>query len=268
MTPRILAACALFAFSLAAQEAALDANGWEQRGMAQMKDGQYKNAAVSFQKALDQGYPPAGRYNLACALARLGEKDRAIEILTAMTNNGAVIPIATDADLESLHGDPRFEKLVESARAAAEPCKHPDRFPEYRRLDFWIGNWDVFDPSGKKVGESHVDLILKDCVIFENWTGTAGGSGKSFNMYNSASHKWEQFWVADSGNTNHFIGEATDSEMRYVFERQLPDGRTLTRHMNFTKLPAGKVRQFSERSLDGGKTWYTEYDFTYVPKKS
>ena len=28
----------------------------------------------------------------------------------------------------------------------AAPCKDPKN-PEYRQFDFWIGEWDVFDPS-------------------------------------------------------------------------------------------------------------------------
>ena len=41
---------------------------------------------------------------------------------------------------------------------------------------------------------------------------------------------------------------------------------TFIRHLTFSKLPDAKVRQLSERSTDGGKTWITEYDFTYAPK--
>jgi hypothetical protein len=46
-----------------------------------------------------------------------------------------------------------------------------------------------------------------------------------------------------------------------------PSGGTLLRHLTFTPLPEGKVRQLSESSMDGGKTWTTEYDFVYVKKQ-
>jgi hypothetical protein len=159
------------------------------------------------------------------------------------------------------------DPLLQQAKEATEPCLHPDKHPEYRQLDFWVGNWDVFGRTGAKVGESHVELILKNCVVLESWTDQAGSSGKSLNKYDPAAGKWEQFWVEDNGVTTYFTGEAGDGEMRYVHEHKLKDGRTLTRHMTFTKLPEGKVRQFSQRSVDGGKTWITEYDFTYVPRK-
>jgi hypothetical protein len=46
-----------------------------------------------------------------------------------------------------------------------------------------------------------------------------------------------------------------------------PSGPALKRHLQFTKLGPDKVRQFSQGSTDGGKTWTPEYDFTYVRKK-
>lgn len=43
-------------------------------------------------------------------------------------------------------------------------------------------------------------------------------------------------------------------------------GPELRRHLQFIPMRADKVRQFSRRSTDGGKTWNVEYDFTYVRK--
>ena len=46
-----------------------------------------------------------------------------------------------------------------------------------------------------------------------------------------------------------------------------PTGLALYRHLQFFKLREDGVRQFSQGSTDGGKTWSMEYDFTYVRKK-
>ena len=43
-----------------------------------------------------------------------------------------------------------------------------------------------------------------------------------------------------------------------------PDGTKLRRHLQFFNLGPDKVRQFSQGSKDGGKTWSVEYDFTYT----
>lgn|GEM_PF-372160 len=249
-----------------AQSAPTDANGWEKLGTDYLQAGKYEDAARALQKALDNGFPPqTGKYNLACAYARMGDKQKAIDLLESIAAVGFPAPIANDPDLASLIGEPRFQALAKAAQQAAEPCKNAQANPEYRQLDFWVGEWNVY--SGKqKVGESSVKLILKDCVVFENWSGLQGGDGKSFNKYDPVAHRWEQFWVSDSGTTNYFKGSLVNGEMRYVYEMPKASGGTLTRHLTFSKLPDGSVRQLSERSTDAGKTWVTEYDFVYVKK--
>ena len=82
------------------------------------------------------------------------------------------------------------------AQPSAKPCGAK---PEYRQFDFWIGEWDV-QAGGKQAGTNSVQLILGECVIFENWTGAGGTAGKSFNIYNAAKGKWQQTWVDSSGS--------------------------------------------------------------------
>jgi tetratricopeptide (TPR) repeat protein len=258
---------ALTSLGAAQNPAPADANGWEKQGTDDLLAGKYAEAIPALQKALENGFPAQiGKYNLACAYARTGDKQRALDLLEAVAAGpGLPGPIANDPDLASLSGEPRFQNLVAAARRAAEPCKDPAN-PQYRQLDFWVGEWDVF--AGKqKVGESSVQLILKDCVVFENWKGGQGGDGKSFNKYNNVTKQWEQFWVSDSGTTNYFQGTLKDASMRYALEMPGPSGAMFTRHLTFTPLAEGKVRQLSERSTDGGKTWITEYDFVYVKKQ-
>jgi hypothetical protein len=47
-----------------------------------------------------------------------------------------------------------------------------------------------------------------------------------------------------------------------------PNGPSMRRHLQFFNLAPDTVRQFSQRSTDGGKTWTVEYDFTYHRRKS
>jgi len=53
-------------------------------------------------------------YNVACAYALLGEKDRALSILEGFgeVGQGSFDWIREDPDFDSLHGDPRFERVV------------------------------------------------------------------------------------------------------------------------------------------------------------
>ena len=58
-------------------------------------------------------------YDLACEEALAGHKEKAMNALIASQARGGSVPaehLATDTDLASLHGDPRFTQLVEAAR--------------------------------------------------------------------------------------------------------------------------------------------------------
>jgi hypothetical protein len=46
------------------------------------------------------------------------------------------------------------------------------------------------------------------------------------------------------------------------------NGGKLRRHLQFFSLSPEKVRQLSQGSTDGGKTWNVEYDFIYTRHKS
>jgi len=244
-----------------------NANAWESLGGAYHQAGQYAEAIRSFQMAIDKGYAsPYGKYNLACAYARSGDKQRALDLLSDLVEKQVKIPMSGDPDLASLTAEPRFEELQKKAQAINEPCKDAQGHSEYRQLDFWVGDWDVFSGT-QLVGTSSVQLILKDCVVFENWKAVAGGDGKSFNKYNASLKRWEQFWVSDNGNTTLYVGDLVGGEMRYA-EQPGTNGRNVIQKMTFTPLSEGRVRQLGESSSDGGKTWITGYDFVYVKKGS
>jgi len=156
----------------------------------------------------------------------------------------------------------------------SQTSKLPCNKPEYRRFDFWIGDWEAYGVKGKKAGDSHISVILDSCVILEEWTsaGAQQGliySGKSFNSYNSATRQWQQTWTDNTGNTTEFLrGEASEGKIVYYADKVMgPKGETFLRRLTFTKLTSDKVRQLGERSDDGGKTWAVEYDLEYRRKK-
>jgi hypothetical protein len=247
-----------------------NANSWERLGLSYLLGGKYSLAVPALERALQEGFRgQSGKYNLACAYARLGRKDDSIRLLTDLAEQGwpGVAQIGSDNDLQSLRDDPRFVSLAEQAKLAAEPCRDPHKHPEFRQLDFWVGEWDVFSGT-QKVGDSSIQLILKDCVVLENWTAVATGSaGKSFNKYDPVNKYWQQFWVEDDGTTTLFTGHLENGEMRYNTEGPGPNGEKIMQHLTFSKLGPDKVRQFKEISSDGGKTWNVGYDFTYIRKK-
>jgi hypothetical protein len=147
--------------------------------------------------------------------------------------------------------------------APVSPC--PSK-AEYRQFDFWLGEWDVTD-HGEKIATSSIQSIVGGCIVFENYTQADSYTGKSFNFYDAALGKWRQTWVDAFGNVSEFSGEFKDGAMRYEGETHRAEGRKVLRKMILTKLDADHVRQYSERSLDGGKTWTVAYDYVYARRK-
>jgi hypothetical protein len=150
------------------------------------------------------------------------------------------------------------------AAAAAQPCRASEA---YRQLDFWVGEWEVQGPKGKMAGASSVQLILNNCVVFENWTGASGYTGKSFNLYNAQTRKWKQIWVDDRGGMLEFTGEFKDGAMRYAGQSTAQNGKPVQDRLTFFPLAEGRVRQLWEQSADQGKTWNTVFDGTYIRRK-
>ena len=145
----------------------------------------------------------------------------------------------------------------------------PCSTPEYRQMDFWIGDWNVTNPKGKIVGTNRIDQILGTCVVMENWEGRGGSVGHSFNIYNSQNKRWEQTWVDNGGNVIYFHGtwDEEKGQMVYFSETVTKKNEPLLYRMIYTPNDDGTVRQFWEASLDAAQTWSTLFDGVYSKKK-
>ena len=154
--------------------------------------------------------------------------------------------------------------LAAPAMAVAE-----SRCPaESSQFDFWAGEWSVEETGapGKTVATSREEKIAGGCALLENYEEPDGYSGKSVNFFDPVLKKWRQTWVDSAGNVSEFSGELSEGAIRFEGESHTASGKRVFRHLTFTPLPGGSVRQASEASLDG-KTWKTNYDYTYVRKK-
>ena len=159
--------------------------------------------------------------------------------------------------------------LAGISQAQQLPCSKP----VYRQFDFWIGEWDVFAATGAKAGDSKISLTLDSCTILEEWTsnGLQNGlryAGKSYNMYNAAKERWQQYWVDNTGAiTQYFNGHYENDKMIVQTDNErLSDSVSQVQKMTFYKLGPDRVRQHGETSKDNGKTWLTSFDLEYRRK--
>jgi Zn-dependent protease len=83
--------------------------------------GNFTRAAELGLSALDRHPSPEAAYDVACALARAGELDRAVLVLERARDLGFydVGYARTDADLASLHGHPGFERWLDALGKSA-----------------------------------------------------------------------------------------------------------------------------------------------------
>lgn len=137
---------------------------------------------------------------------------------------------------------------------------------EFHAFDFWIGEWDAFRAdTNAPAGRSSIRAEDGGCVITEHWTSlNTPYSGRSLNIYDRASGKWEQFWVDSTGNRVLFIGSPTERGMRIATAAPVAVGlgQQAFSRITFTNNPDGTVLQHGEQSADG-ETWTTSYAFIY-----
>lgn len=241
---------------------------WYRLGLTRRNLKQYDAAIAAFEHVEAIPFVPASaRYRIATCYALAGEKDKALESLLKAAKAGfaGFRSLETDEDLNSLRADPRFKKISEEVRRAAFPCEFD---PRYRQFDFWVGDWDVFNPAGRQAGTNSIQKIAGGCALLENWKSVMGGSGKSLNFYDPSKDKWVQKWADSSGEIIPTEGEFKDGAMRMKGELIQRDGTKTLYRGTWTPLPDGRVRQFLEESRDGGKTWNTWFDGYYKRKSA
>ena len=135
------------------------------------------------------------------------------------------------------------------------------------QFDFWVGEWNVQNQQGVTVGHSLIEKILRGNVIMENWKSVKGFEGKSFNYFDSTDNKWHQFWINDKAAVTTFVGRIENGNMVFYSRDHMKDTKPFLRKLIFYNLEKNKVRQFSQRTYDEGKTWHTEYDSRAVQRK-
>ena len=140
----------------------------------------------------------------------------------------------------------------------------------YAKLDFWVGEWDVF-VGENQVGENRIEKTLDGCAILEHWTARDGGEGKSLFFVDYDRH-WAQIWVTQwamaPGGVKEKVMVDDPPEGAVRFQgviRHAEAGAWLDR-TTLTPSPDGTVRQLIERSEDGGESWYPTFDAIYRPR--
>lgn len=231
---------------------------WYGMGQSLQSLGRYEEALEAFDEAGDLGFRKGGvLFRKGTIYLEMGRIEDAKTSLSRAAENG--VPV-----FRLSKSFPSFEKVKDDAEFAAylsslAPCTSA----EYDHFDFWLGEWDVYNPSGQKVGENTIEKILDGCVVYETWTGAGGSAGRSFNRWDPETETWNQHWVNDHGTEIIMSGGFEDGKM--VLETA--EGVEPKQRWTWYEIEPGKVRQMATQTTDG-ETWNVIWDSVYIPKES
>ena len=138
-------------------------------GMAAYGKKNYGLAANLLQQAVEKGAVQSDvLYNTACALALNGERDKALQFLEESINAGYRNPthLKYDVDLNSLHDDPRWEKIVTACEGAL--AKYQKEHSEPSNARFITADidrfWKAYDKAVVAPPEQRAEILNRDYI--------------------------------------------------------------------------------------------------------
>ena len=241
------------------------ANGaaWHQLGECYIHLQRFDDAIKAFQHAVDLKYRPLmTKVDIARAYVAKVDTRHALDVLKEVAATGQAprlrAYIAGASEFQKLRDNAEYQEFLKST----VPCQTA----EFRKFDFWIGDWAVHNPAGQKVGDNLVTREQDGCLLVEHWKSGRGiESGTSFNYFDIRDKKWHQLYLDNSGNAGAFpplAGDLIDNKMVLISDAKVSPIFRWTWYV----LSPGKVRQMAEQSDDQQKTWRIVWDSTYVNK--
>ncbi len=266
---------AKFAYESVLKDTSNNAVAFNRLGFANYHLKLYDAALLNFEKSLSKKPSPGLKPIIYSRMAKIyslkNEKQNAFRAFDSAVSNGYsnFKELDTLIDFNSIRNEDQFKKIRDKVYVNGNPCMAD---AHHREFDFWIGEWDVFQTVSKQNtgAKSLIQMISGGCAILENWESPAS-NGKSINFIDPVTNKWKQSWVGNYANgTEEFVdGEYKDGALRYTYETISGGGKgnKIIGRLIFYNQGPNQVRQFNESSADGGKTWTTNYDFTYIRRK-
>ncbi|MCP9199593.1 hypothetical protein MKO06_06725 [Gramella sp. GC03-9] len=137
---------------------------------------------------------------------------------------------------------------------------------QHNQFDFWLGEWEVFNEEGEKLGENHIKKLENNCLVSENWQGDRGGSGKSFNYYDPKDETWNQLWVSNIGTILKLKGKAEPGKM--VLKSQMVKDKkgNYYNQITWTRNQDGSVSQLWEIMDENDKLLTETFNGIYRKK--
>lgn len=234
------------------------------KGASLVRLKKYQAAKKHLAKARENNYQPAAAVNsnLLRAYGGLEETDTLLDSLQSMSENGFRASFVLNSEeFKYLEGDITFNKLKKKVDENANPCLYGS---QYKRLDFWLGEWEVF-VNDAKIATSSITKSEGGCTLYEDYKTTTGFLGRSTNYYDPTDKLYTQIWIDKFNSISTFKEDA--SKEGYL-QMTADDGAgNLTRMTYVQDKIKDTVTQTVDSSTDKGKTWVTGFVGVYKRKK-
>jgi Flp pilus assembly protein TadD len=230
---------------------------WFRLGYALHMTGDLDRALEAHTKATEYAqFRPIALYNVGCAHALQGHKDKAFEALERSAKAGFAMAdhIHTDSDLDTLHSDDRWSSFVKQIERNAEIDD------KQTAMDFMVGSWTLtFD--GQEIGVSKIERSVDGNCITEDWESERYGMGKSLYFYDARSDKWRHVAIGLNAEVLDMTGGYDSGKM--IFKGKDDDGAY---RQIFARAGEGKVSLTMERKGQGSEQYTEEWTVVYVPR--
>ena len=240
-----------------------DGKTWLELGVCYIKQLRYKKAIKSLHQAFDLDHEPAeASFLIAFAYARRRQEKAALEWLetaAALGFNRLSEARASSAFL-TLRDSPEFDRILLMIEKNQSPCEHS---APHSQLDFWLGEWEVFTPTGSKAGENRIEKTVGGCLLLENWKSVSGGTGRSMTFYDAGRDQWRQVWIDQGGSVIEAGGGFDYGKLRLEGVHSRVGGQSQKCRITLEPLSDGRVHQKIEQSTDG-MNWYVWFEALYV----
>jgi len=154
------------------------------------------------------------------------------------------------------------------ALAGAAHCSAP----QYRQLDFWLGNWKAYDNGGKGpyVARDEITAILGGCVVLERYRQNDGHQGNGVTIFDDSRGLWHQTWVTNYGELLIVEGRFQDGVLTMSGSDLGKDGKRVWYRVSWKQQIAGTrgVRETAVTSSDGGRSWKPDFDILFVKERT
>lgn len=152
-----------------------------------------------------------------------------------------------------------------AAQAPAVPCSED---PDYRQLDYLLGEWDAFRQDGTKTADVEIRSTLDGCAASFAWHSVVGGqSGTGFFTYSRLRDTPMFFYAGDrGGDTAAVRAEAEPNDITFIIEHPSRSGEgTAIRRFRLALEPDGSITEVSQTSDNGGP-YRTDFEMRWERK--